>query len=139
MNKQNKIILVIIILVICAASLLAMPQLKQRFTGGAAAGAAPTTTEAPIPDREYPPTSARASRRGFDSSQPQIVEPGYNDSMGGQSQPSYEVLQQMKEVGPDGQRNLYFYTPEQARKMGLKKYTSGPCKGYYQGEEWWCK
>jgi hypothetical protein len=138
MNRQHTLILVIIILVVCAASLLAMPQLKQRFISGSAAGTTPTNAEQTVPDREYPATSGRASRRSFDSSQPQIVDPVYNGA-GQQAQPSYEVLQQMKDVGPDGQRNLYFYTEEQARRMGLKKYTSGPCKGYYQGEEWWCR
>lgn len=53
--------------------------------------------------------------------------------------PSYEVLERNLARGGDGLPNRFFYTAEQARRLGLKKYTSGPCRNYYQGEEWWCK
>ncbi len=53
--------------------------------------------------------------------------------------PSYQVLEGNLARGGDGLPNRFFYTAEQARRLGLKKYTSGPCRNYYQGEEWWCK
>jgi hypothetical protein len=53
--------------------------------------------------------------------------------------PSYEALERNLSRGGDGLPNRFFYTAEQARRLGLKKYTSGPCRNYYQGEEWWCK
>ena len=38
-----------------------------------------------------------------------------------------------------GRDNVSLYaSPEDAQRAGAKKYTSGPCKGYYQGEEQWC-
>lgn len=49
------------------------------------------------------------------------------------------ILQENKTAGPDGKPNHFFHTPETARRAGVKKYTSGPCRNYYQGEEWWCK
>jgi hypothetical protein len=58
---------------------------------------------------------------------------------GSPSRPSNEVLENNEAPGPDGLPNRFFYTPEQARQLGLKRYASGPCKGYYRGEEWWCK
>lgn len=60
-------------------------------------------------------------------------------SMGAANQPSYEILQNNREPGPDGQPNRFFLTDDQARRLGRRKYTSGPCRNYYEGEEWWCK
>ncbi len=56
-----------------------------------------------------------------------------------EGRPSFEVLRENRQAGPDGKPNQFFYTEEQARRLGIKKYASGPCKGYYEGEEWWCR
>lgn len=52
---------------------------------------------------------------------------------------SDEFLRENIKPGPDGQPNRFFHTPETARRAGVKKYTSGKCRNYYQGEEWFCK
>jgi hypothetical protein len=75
------------------------------------------------PPGESPP----AIRSG---NQPRIVQ------IGGQS---YEVLEKSEEKGPDGLPNHFFYTPEQAKRLGIQRYASGPCRNYYHCEEWFCK
>lgn len=77
-------------------------------------------------DKNAPSPSTMSEERSVDS------------EINTNSQPSYDVLEKMDTKASDGRRNLYFHTPESAQKAGVKKYTSGPCKGYYQGEEWWC-
>src|SRR5262245_28155101 len=56
----------------------------------------------------------------------------------GRARKSYEVLGEARSARPPANANRFFYTEEQARRLGLRKYRSGPCAGYYEGEEWAC-
>ena len=57
----------------------------------------------------------------------------------GRARKSYEILAEGSKGTPQpANANKFFFTEEQARRMGLKKYRSGPCAGSYEGEECAC-
>lgn len=96
----------------------------------------PAPTIAPIkPQQLYPGARIRIAPTQAELG---TIEPGSIES-GVNNQPSYEVLHNNQAPGPDGQPNRFFLTEEQARRLGRKKYTSGPCRNYHEGEEWWCR
>ena len=55
------------------------------------------------------------------------------------AEPGQQSTIDLQDNNTGKQPNRFFHTEQSARRAGRRKYTSGPCRNYYEGEEWWCK